>query len=201
MSGVPGQGRRFDVEEALRAATLQFWEHGYEATPVSALTAAMRINPPSFYKAFGSKEELFFRVVERYQENHDFTAAVFEEEDEILPLVRRLLTTAAETYPRGRQPAGCLILSATVTVGTANKHVGERLAEIRRGPVTEIGRRVRSGITAGTVSPTTDADATARFVGACIQGMSQQARDGADRPALRGVAEVAIRALETELRP
>ncbi|GAA1866192.1 TetR/AcrR family transcriptional regulator [Myceligenerans crystallogenes] len=200
MSGARGQGRRFDVDEALEAATLQFWEHGYEATSVAALTAAMGINPPSLYKAFGSKEELFFRVVERYQETHGaFTADAFEQEDSALPLIRRLLLAAAETYPRGPAPGGCLVLTATVTVGEANRHVGERLAAIRNDPVTGIRKRIQAEIDAGTARPAADATAIARFVGACIQGMSQQARDGADAGRLREVARIAIRAVEAEL--
>lgn len=46
----------------------------------------------------------------------------------------------------------------------------------------------------GELPPDTDPAALARFVGAVIQGMSQQARDGATAAELRNVAETAMRA-------
>src|SRR5437879_12839329 len=63
-----GRPREFDREAALEQAIDVFWCHGYEATSVSDLTAAMNINPPSLYAAFGDKEKLFLAAVERYQE-------------------------------------------------------------------------------------------------------------------------------------
>src|SRR5438552_2002737 len=63
-----GRPREFDREAALERAIDVFWRHGYEATSVSDLTAAMNINPPSLYAAFGDKEKLFLQAVERYQE-------------------------------------------------------------------------------------------------------------------------------------
>lgn len=43
-----------------------FWEHGYEATSVADITAAIGVGAPSMYAAFGNKRELFDRVVELY---------------------------------------------------------------------------------------------------------------------------------------
>src|SRR5256885_11333451 len=63
-----GRPREFDREAALEQAIDVFWRHGYEATSVSDLTAAMGINPPSLYAAFGDKEKLFLEAVERYQQ-------------------------------------------------------------------------------------------------------------------------------------
>src|SRR2546422_11461601 len=63
-----GRPREFDREAALEQAIDVFWRHGYEATSVSDLTAAMGINPPSLYAAFGDKEKLFLEAVEPYQQ-------------------------------------------------------------------------------------------------------------------------------------
>src|SRR5207244_10784430 len=61
-----GRPREFDTEKALDAALLLFWRHGYEGTSLAALTDAMGINTPSLYAAFGNKEELFRRALDRY---------------------------------------------------------------------------------------------------------------------------------------
>jgi AcrR family transcriptional regulator len=44
---------------------------GYEGASLSDLTEAMGINPPSLYAAFGNKEELFCKALDRYVERHD----------------------------------------------------------------------------------------------------------------------------------
>jgi AcrR family transcriptional regulator len=59
--------REFDEDEVLQAALRLFWEKGNEGTSLSDLMAATGLTKSSHYKAFDSKEALFWRVVERYQ--------------------------------------------------------------------------------------------------------------------------------------
>lgn len=181
MTGKLGQGRRFEIRDALEAAMTVFWQHGYEGASISTLTAAMGINSPSLYKAFGSKEQLFFEVVRHYNETSGaFMGRAFAEEEDGIALSLRLLREAAEYYPKSRFPGGCLIISAAVTVSEANKHVGERLALMRNANISQLAGRI--GMNA----------AMARFVGATLQGMSQQARDGASAEDLHEIADLAI---------
>ena len=63
-----GRHREFDVETVLDAALCVFWRKGYEGASLSDLTRAMGINPPSLYAAFGNKEGLFRKVLDRYNE-------------------------------------------------------------------------------------------------------------------------------------
>ena len=61
-----GRPRNFDLDEALDQAVLVFWRLGYERTTVTDLCEAMEINRPSLYAAFGTKEQLFHRALDRY---------------------------------------------------------------------------------------------------------------------------------------
>src|SRR5215813_13222992 len=61
-----GRPREFETEKALDAALLLFWRHGYEGTSLAALTEAMGINMPSLYGAFGNKEMIFLKALDRY---------------------------------------------------------------------------------------------------------------------------------------
>ena len=61
-----GRPRGFDTDKALEEAMEVFWRHGYEGATIAELTAAMGINPPSLYAAFGSKEGLLKAALDRY---------------------------------------------------------------------------------------------------------------------------------------
>src|ERR1700676_5509953 len=65
---LPGRPRAFDADVALERAMHVFWAKGYEGAVLSDLTQAMRINRPSLYAAFGNKEQLFRKVLDRYME-------------------------------------------------------------------------------------------------------------------------------------
>src|SRR3990170_4118523 len=61
-----GRPRAFDMDQALDRALEVFWRKGYEGTTICDLTAVMGINPPSIYAAFGNKEGLFRKALDRY---------------------------------------------------------------------------------------------------------------------------------------
>jgi len=61
-----GRPRQFDVETAVETATEFFWRHGYEGTSLNDLAEAMGIKSASIYACFGSKEDLFRKVMALY---------------------------------------------------------------------------------------------------------------------------------------
>src|SRR6516225_6211662 len=58
--------KSFDEDRVIDAAVDCFWAHGYEATSVRDLGAAMGIGAASLYNAYGDKRELFLSSLERY---------------------------------------------------------------------------------------------------------------------------------------
>jgi TetR/AcrR family transcriptional repressor of nem operon len=58
--------RSFDEAAVLRAARDVFWVRGYEASSLDQLQQAMGLSRSSLYETFGSKRELFARVLAGY---------------------------------------------------------------------------------------------------------------------------------------
>ena len=58
--------REFDRDAALDRAMQVFWAKGFAATSTEDLVAAMGIGRQSLYNAFGDKQALFARALERY---------------------------------------------------------------------------------------------------------------------------------------
>ncbi|MFE9248151.1 TetR/AcrR family transcriptional regulator [Streptomyces sp. NPDC007088] len=188
-----GRPRAFDREQALERALRTFWEHGYEATSVAGLTRAMGISPPSLYAAFGDKRALFEEVLEVYGQTYGaFTGRALAEEPTGRGAVARLLREAAAEYTVGGRPAGCLVIAAAVNC--TSPEVEEDLRARRKATIALIERRVREDADAGRLAPGSDPTVLAHYIGAVIQGMSQQARDGASRSVLEGIAALATAA-------
>ncbi|MEV3971738.1 TetR/AcrR family transcriptional regulator [Streptomyces sp. NPDC050698] len=186
-----GRPRSFDRESALEKALLAFWGHGYEATSVSDLTRVMDIGAPSLYAAFGDKRSLFEEVVSVYGARHgSFTDRALAEEPTARAAIERILREAAVAYTEPGHPHGCLVVHAAANC--SNPEVEQSLRDRRNANIAAFESRIRADVAAGVLPPATDAAALARHTGAMIQGMSQQARDGASREELEAVAEIAL---------
>lgn len=61
-----GRPRAFDEDQVLDALVELFWEQGYEAASMTDIVDRAGLNKSSLYNAFGSKDELFFTVLDRY---------------------------------------------------------------------------------------------------------------------------------------
>ncbi|GAA3256453.1 TetR/AcrR family transcriptional regulator [Nonomuraea helvata] len=187
--------RAFDREVALERALLSFWRHGYEATSVAELTAAMGIRPPSLYAAFGDKRRLFEEAVRRYQETYGaFTARALAEEPTGRAAIERVLRESAAEFASDSHPAGCLIITAAVNCGPESAEVQELLRGFREATKAALKARIDEDVAAGRLPADTDTAGLATFYAAVIQGMSTQARDGASHAALRRVATLAMSA-------
>src|SRR5258705_11377611 len=93
-----GRPLSFDRDAALERAMLLFWRHGYDATSLTELTAAMGVTPPSVYAAFGDKKRLFLEAVDRYVMLSGWSGQLIDE----APTARRaalgLMRQCAITY-------------------------------------------------------------------------------------------------------
>src|SRR5271170_3346159 len=115
----PGRPRGFCIDTALDRAMTVFWRQGYEGASLADLTAAMGINSPSLYAAFGSKEGLFRAVLERYDDRRtafmkDIIAAPTAQ-DVAQRFLHGVADFAADTG--GKNPPGCLLLQSGLTCG------------------------------------------------------------------------------------
>ena len=187
-----GRPLSFDRDAALHQAMLLFWRHGYEATSLSDLTAAMGVTPPSIYAAFGNKKRLFLEAVARYLSGPVTPEGIIEGAATAQDAAWGLLSAAATGFTGADTPAGCLLASSAISCSAAAADVQAELAAIRRGIEACLCRRIARAVEAGEMDAETDADALAGHVMAVIGGMSTLARDGAAREKLMRVAATAV---------
>src|SRR5438046_2265573 len=126
-----GRPRTFDVDKALDRALRVFWRKGYEGTSLLDLTRAMRINRPSLYAAFGNKEALFRKVIERYVEGPAAYVREALNEPTARAVAERLLSGAIDLLTDPRNPRGCLMVQGALACGEAADSVRRELVAHR----------------------------------------------------------------------
>jgi AcrR family transcriptional regulator len=190
-----GRPRTFDREGALKRAMELFWERGYEGTSISDLTAAMGINSPSLYAAFGSKEQLFYETITYYNDTLGATATnELRDKPTAREAIAAVLRAHSAVFCDPEHPRGCMIVLVATTFSESTRSVHEYLAKWRRVVEDDFRERIERGIAEGDVPRDTDSAAVAAFYNTVNHGMAIQARDGADQAKLAAIAEGAISA-------
>ena len=189
-----GRPRAFDIDTALDRALQVFWRKGYEGTSLSELTKAMGINRPSLYAAFGNKEALFRKALDRYAEGPAAYTRAALDEPTARAVVERLLRGLVDLLTDPCTPQGCLAVQGALACGDAADSIRRELISRRVAGEAALRQRFEGGIADGDLPSDADPADLARYVVTITQGMAVQAAGGASPEELRRVVEMALRA-------
>lgn len=194
-----GRPRSFDSDRALEQALRVFWQRGYAGTSLSDLTKAMRINRPSLYAAFGDKEALFRKALDRYAAERESYVQGALNQSSAFEVAKALLTGAADSMCGGGQhPAGCLLVQGALATGEDNEMIRRELALRRRANEVLICRRMQRAKEEGDLPMNAEPAVLARYLATLTQGMAVQAAGGATREQLMEIAKTALLAWPSE---
>jgi len=189
-----GRPREFDVDRALERALKVFWRKGYEGTSLPDLTKAMGINRPSLYAAFGNKETLFRRALDRYAEGPAAHGHEALAEPTARRVIQRLLRGTIDLLTNPRNPRGCLIVQGALACGEAADSIRRELASRRAAMQTALRLRLERAVSEGDLPADCRPADLAGYITAVTQGLAVQAAGGASRAELQRVARIALRA-------
>ena len=190
----PGRPRAFDEQAALNAALDVFWRKGYEGASLSDLTGAMGINRPSLYAAFGNKEALFRRVLDRYAQGPACYVREAVEAPTARAVFERLLSGAIDLVTCPDNPRGCLAVQGALACGDEAAAARRDLAALRAAGEALLRRRLQRAKAEGDLATGASPADLARYAATVLHGISVQAAGGATRRELRRVADLALRA-------
>ena len=190
-----GRPRSFDRDEALHRAMMLFWEKGFQATSMSELTAAMGINAPSLYAAFGSKDALYREAMALYEEGDGIELGrQIAEAPSARAAIEAYLMRSAALFTRSGKPAGCMVVLSVIHGAGTSAQTGAALHDARAEAQAIIEARLRRAVETGELPATCDPAGIASFYVTVQQGMSIRARDGATLPELESIAQAAMAA-------
>ncbi len=196
--------RTFDEDEAVERAMLLFWRRGYEGTSVRDLGAELGLRPGSLYAAFGDKQSLFHRALDRYCQGQGAgLLAAVDGDAPLLPRLRALLLGIAEANRLSRAraavgqdgpPPGCMMISTALDLPgdrTAAQRVRSTFDKIDGALETALTRAVASG----ELPSGTDPVAAAAFLTTFVQGLQVVSTADPEHRRIAAAVDVALSAL------
>jgi AcrR family transcriptional regulator len=187
-----GRHREFDVEKVLDSALCVFWRKGYEGASYADLTEAAGVERPALYSAFGNKEALFRKALDRYTEQY----LGYLPEALQLPTSREvaahILYNTADLNTRFPSHTGCLGVNGALAGSDESEPVRQVLIDFRAAAQARLQERFEKAKEEGDLPKTAKPDTLAAFVMAMTHGMAVQAKAGFRREMLEAVVEQAL---------
>lgn len=188
-----GRPREFDADVALDKAMNVFRQKGFEGASLPDLTEAMGINRPSLYAAFGNKEELFRKVIERYSTKSMELLHQALAEPTAKEAIAKILFALADGSACPKTPKGCLLVQGALVGGDDIEPIRRELAERRAKTEFVLRQRFERGIAEGDLPINISAADLAGYISTVMQGMSVQSSGGASPDELRNIATIAMK--------
>lgn len=191
-----GRPRSFDPDTALDRALEVFWRYGFQGASLAELTAAMGLSKPSLYAAFGDKEALYLKALERYAAlqiaQH---IAIFDTEPDARRALEKFLRAMAAALTDAELPGGCFIVNGMADCGMSSTPPAIELA-LRKAVQGSEARLHRLFVRAqrdAQLAPDTSAEDLAAFFTSLLAGLGVLAKSGAKRAKLDAVIGAAMR--------
>ena len=190
-----GRPREFDIDQAVASVLPIFLAKGYEGATFGELISVMKITPPSFYAAFGSKEGLFERAMDLYAKKSATIRAQAMASPNAFDALKSLLQLLATAYTQERIPHGCLFVQGALVCSDKAQAVRDRLAEARSMTEVAVRKRLKQAEEENDESVHGNVDQVACLIATIASGMAVQAVGGTSRDELLKLIDLAMEAI------
>ena len=188
-----GRPRQFDEETVLDELTSLFWLKGYTQTSVADLVDASGMHKPSLYRVFGTKEELFARILRRYMNARmEMFGTLVDVAGPGVDGVHGFLAMIREDVVSGTSRHGCLLVATATELGGTTpgfEGFGPRYREEVRKVMRELV--AKAGGTDAVIAQRTDMIVTWFF------GLDVSVRGGADEAEIARMIDAMHATVET----
>src|SRR5438132_20690 len=193
----PGRPRNFDTDKALDQALKVFWRKGYDGASLPALTGAMGINRPSLYAAFGNKQSLFKKALQRYIDGPASYVHDALNQPTARAVAEKLLYGAVQNLTNPANPRGCLAVQGALACGDSADCMRKELIRHRESLVTALRQRFARAKSEKDLPANSNPANLARYLATVMHGLSVQSTSVASRKDLHRVATLALQAWPT----
>lgn len=189
---MPGP-RVVDQKILLDRAVITFWEKGYAATTIDDLVDHMGIQRGQLYSAFGSKQQLFLEVLDRYTEIVvSQIQQVLTQHNSGLVALNTLFEKFVEQISVSGPWCGCLIVNAAIDATLADDFVKEKVNYMLQRIEQAFSDALMVAINNGDVRSDIDIDAMSRYLTASLQGLIVIGKVNKDRQRLNAIVKITL---------
>ncbi|WP_119304305.1 TetR/AcrR family transcriptional regulator [Dongia deserti] len=188
-----GRPPAYDPDKALASARDVFWSAGYEASSLDELSAAMAMNRPSVYGAFGDKEALYLKTLARYRdESVHAMRATLDPAKSLREGLATIYRKSIDTYLAGGAARGCLLIGTATTEAVSRAAVRDLLRGSLQAFDAVIEDRLKLAGKRGELAPKADPKALALIASAIMHSLAVRARAGEPRKELEKLARAGV---------
>jgi len=186
--------RSFNPDEALDLARDVFWRKGFQGTSLDDITAATRLAKPSLYAAFGDKNALFLKVLDRYHERIIANAErVLNDGPSARDAIECWLTGFVPFCSGVRGSRGCLSINTAADGASEQKEIRKKVERFNRKLEELLRNRLRADRT--QFSDAFDPDSVAHTIMAIYLGLMVMAKGAPDAARVRATLNQAMKLL------
>jgi AcrR family transcriptional regulator len=192
-----GRPRGFNLEAALDRSLELFWQKGFQNTSLDEIADAVGVKKPSLYAAFGDKETLFRRVLERYAGKLQEPALALDRYNDIREAMAAFIELCIEGGCGQGQPRGCLLASAFANCSLLPSNLAKEVKALVHQADRAIAQRLKRAVRDGQLPTDFDVRGTAKFITTLMHGMAIRIRAGESRAEMRRMKRAALRCLDS----
>jgi AcrR family transcriptional regulator len=186
--------RSFDPDEALDLARDVFWRKGFQGTSLDDITAATGLAKPSLYAAFGDKNALFLKVLDRYHARIVASAErILSDGPSARDAIERWLTGFVPFCSGVRGSRGCLSINTAADGAFEQKEIRKSVERFNRKLEELLRGRLRAD--RGQFSDGFDPDSAAHTIMAIYLGLMVMAKGAPDVARVRATLNQAMKLL------
>jgi AcrR family transcriptional regulator len=194
-SPVRGRPRCFDLEEALDRSLLLFWEKGFQNTSLDEIAEAVGVKKPSLYAAFGDKETLFRKVLQRYSSKLSEPVQALDRYSNIREAIDAFIERGIAGGCSQGHPRGCLLASAFADCTLLPPNLAKEIKALVDQADQAVAQRLKRAVRDGQLPADFDFKGTAKFLITLMHGVALRVRAGESRADLRRTKNAALRCL------
>ncbi len=188
-----GRPRAFCTDAVLDTTLELFWMKGFTATSLDDIAAATGVSRPSLFAAFGGKEAMYIKAMERYQEGLrqqlDGVLTCNGEGDSMRAIIDRYFDIMIAAYTgESDHPLGCAFMCTALN--EAPQH--ESILEMLQATIHGFDRRFQSFFEGaryfGCLRPDQDPKILTQIISGLTSNLLMRARAGSGRKELTDIA-------------
>ena len=191
-----GRPKNFDPDRVLNIAMWHFWAQGYHASKLDDIAQAASVSKPSLYAAFGDKDALFIKVLERY--NHLFCERILTamgKAQTLEEVLRFFLHETLSIFLDNKLPGGCFRVQATLECLDNKADLFEVAANLRENFIAGMKQTFLD-----KQAPRALATRLSAMLIVLYDGLAVAARSGENNEALRETASLSIASMLSLVR-